>query len=552
MIDIVLVTMVAVACSPGAPAPGTASIKEAPGTADDARALALWSETQHLVLQARDAEKTSFPEALTLYEQAQQRLDQVQEQYSSSQIAEDIRLGRARLGNDPATALSSVVIPAVRRKAAGSTDILACAYAVGASAPSDAPMPAFGALAKLLVQAGQRELARQILEEQHSREVASQDAFPGIELAIGYAALGDQITAEQLLARAYERTKGVAESSLVLGKIGLGYARINRFDEAQRLFLLAGRNYDFDRAKRFEQMVDIYLDLDVADEAVKLFHLMHIEPFMSGATSYVFPSLGAIAAHYARDGAYDQARAVVDLIPLEGYRAAALGQVGAAMVRNNQRDDGNQLLGEARALAEKEVNVDNKAAGLIEVAAAYIEAERQAEALEILNKALGVANKKHTPESIAYTKLDVAEKLIAAGQGMRAIELLDQLFIQSDSLRDTALGTGHWVMRSNIAVTAARAGDAKRMNNVMSEIPDSKEKALVLGEAAGLLARAGLGEDARKALSRALELAGAEEQPYERADNLVRIYEKYAAGGQPPVLDETARTSLHTIVSALP
>jgi len=146
----------------------------------DEKANKLFVEATQLVKKAQEAEKTSYSDALKLYEKALEKIERIQSKYPSSELAVKIVQDRIKVGSYTIKEIKETIVPHVEIKAKVEESPLACALFVAKTIENaKSKSTALADIARKYAKAGQRvdDRAKKILHEivLTSSKVPSQD-----------------------------------------------------------------------------------------------------------------------------------------------------------------------------------------------------------------------------------------------------------------------------------------------------------------------------------------------------------------------------------------
>ena len=96
----------------------------------DEKANKLFVEASQLVKKAQEAEKTSYSDALKLYEKALEKIERIQSKYPSSELAVKLVQDRIKVGSYTIKEIKETIVPYVEIKAKAEENPLACALFV--------------------------------------------------------------------------------------------------------------------------------------------------------------------------------------------------------------------------------------------------------------------------------------------------------------------------------------------------------------------------------------------------------------------------------------
>ena len=96
----------------------------------DEKANKLFVEASQLVKKAQEAEKTSYSDALKLYEKALEKIERIQSKYPSSELAVNLVQDRIKVGSYTIKEIKETIVPHIEIKAKAEENPLACALFV--------------------------------------------------------------------------------------------------------------------------------------------------------------------------------------------------------------------------------------------------------------------------------------------------------------------------------------------------------------------------------------------------------------------------------------
>ena len=130
------------------------------------KANKLFVEASQLVKKAQEAEKTSYSDALKLYEKALEKIERIQSKYPSSELAVNLVQDRIKVGSYTIKEIKETIVPYVEIKAKAEENPLACALFV-AIIIKDAygKSSALAGIAAEYAKAGQMNKASEILSQ---------------------------------------------------------------------------------------------------------------------------------------------------------------------------------------------------------------------------------------------------------------------------------------------------------------------------------------------------------------------------------------------------
>ena len=135
----------------------------------DEKANKLFVEASQLVKKAQEAEKTSYSDALKLYEKALEKIERIQSKYPSSELAVKlVQDSRIKVGSYTIKEIKETIVPYVEIKAKAEEDPLACALFVAITTKkAHHKSSALAHIAAQYAKAGQRvdDKAKKILHE---------------------------------------------------------------------------------------------------------------------------------------------------------------------------------------------------------------------------------------------------------------------------------------------------------------------------------------------------------------------------------------------------
>ena len=111
----------------------------------DEKANKLFVEASQLVKKAQEAEKTSYSDALKLYEKALEKIERIQSKYPSSELAVKlVQDSRIKVGSYTIKEIKETIVPYVEIKAKAEENPLACALFVAITTKKAQQIQCFG------------------------------------------------------------------------------------------------------------------------------------------------------------------------------------------------------------------------------------------------------------------------------------------------------------------------------------------------------------------------------------------------------------------------
>ena len=127
------------------------------------KANKLFVEASQLVKKAQEAEKTSYSDALKLYEKALEKIERIQSKYPSSELAVNLVQDRIKVGSYTIKEIKETIVPHIEIKAKAEENPLACALFVAKTIKdADDKSSALADIAAQYAKAGQYGEALQV------------------------------------------------------------------------------------------------------------------------------------------------------------------------------------------------------------------------------------------------------------------------------------------------------------------------------------------------------------------------------------------------------
>lgn len=238
--------------------------------------------------------------------------------------------------------------------------------------------------------------------------------------------------AEELLARLdrYPADRYPVQHATTRFHLGVALAGEGQLDEAEVALNLACQLFRPDQmpaehAKAANALGAVQRMTGQLDEAVASFRTAAelfagaSLPLEHGAALY---NLGLVEREQGRDGitAFEQARALLDPTRVPGQAAAAVRELGAALLIAGRPDEAVAPLREALHLAERAGDRAGVGGSANALGLAHLAAGRDAEAVQSLEQAVAANPRSVRPEAYAMAKANLALALEAAGLLPRA------------------------------------------------------------------------------------------------------------------------------------
>ncbi|MBC8427220.1 MAG: hypothetical protein H8E00_01030 [Deltaproteobacteria bacterium] len=414
----------------------------------DEKANKLFVEASQLIKSAQEVEKTSYPSALKIYNEALTKVDKIISKYPSSQIAVKLSQGEAKIGNDTINEFRETVRYYTRLKTEAEENPFSCAILIFdvAKTIKDANLKvwALAHISEKYAQSGQKDKAMELLSKAlavaKTIKVAHLKALALADISDKYVEVGQKDKAMELVSQAFvlisKTDKDSIELLVIAMRIGMVLPHINkRYSEDERydkILQEVQKKMQKYWAKAYElaDTSDKYAQVGQKDKALEL-----LSRALAVATKIEegYPKANAlahIANKYAEYGQYDKALKVVTIIQ-EDYP-------------------------KANALAHIAIN--------------YAEYGQYEKAFQVVNK---IVDKPSKAEALT----DIAENYFQFGQKDRAVQLYFQSFLVAETIKGAG-GACRNTALAHIAKKYAEDGQYDKALNVVTKIENIDQKAM--------------------------------------------------------------------------
>ena len=196
------------------------------------KANKLFVEASQLVKKAQEAEKTSYSDALKLYEKALEKIERIQSKYPSSELAVNLVQDRIKVGSYTIKEIKETIVPYVEIKAKAEENPLACALFVAITIKDASDKSwALAGIAGEYAKAGQYGQALQVAKTINS---AYYKSWALADIAAQYAKTGQYGQALQVA----KTIKDADYKSRALANIAAQYAKTGqRVDDKAKKIL---------------------------------------------------------------------------------------------------------------------------------------------------------------------------------------------------------------------------------------------------------------------------------------------------------------------------
>lgn len=528
------------------------------------RAQRLLAEAAQLIHSALEAEKSSYSDAFTLYQQALAKAETLTTQYPSSRLAGELAQGKVKIGSYTLTELKVTIIPPARLRAEAEESPLACALLVAETVPplthriltetgEEILEKDFFAHEEMLAQivdkyaqagqcrqvlqvartlgdpfSGDRifvEIARRCAEAGHydqaleaaaALEIAYNKAEVLAQIASKYAQAGQQEKAANLLFQSLQVAKTI-ENDNALDQIARKYAQAGQCEPALEIAKTVG-NANV-KAEMVDEIVRRCTEAGHYDQALRAAATLKDSPTKANI-------LAGIAYEHRKAGRYDQALQVANIIPHPYIKVRVLTEIAGGYTRAGQLERTSEILFQALQVANAPEDAYFRAEALAATASAYTAVNQEGKAGEILSQALQVANTIKSVPGVIFSKENalstIAGAYAEAGYYSQTLEI-------AHALKDTYPVPPPVF---NAIRKYAAAGQYDRAVEIAEAIlEDTASKTDELVGVADRCVRAGHKEKAAEILSRALQVAEGIEDESFKVQQLLKIAGIYMAIG---------------------
>jgi tetratricopeptide (TPR) repeat protein len=518
------------------------------------KASKLLTEASQLAQSAREAEQTSYSDALKLYQDSLTKAEAIPTQYPSSQVATKLAQGEVKIGSYTLTDLRGTIVPQAQLKAEAEESPLACALLVARTIEEPTSRAIVMAeIATKYADAGQLERVLQILKKTRDKEsrnrvlseMIGRHLHPDLyDQALRIAnSVGDDPTLKDWASAWIARdaaSRGQSDKAVEVAKT-LEVAS----SKAEALVGVAG--YCMSAGQREKAAETLSQALEVAETIEEASHKDW--------------ALGQIARGYAELGQYDRALAVTGKITKNSADSAdTLAEIARSEAKAGHYD---QAVTVTLSIVDPSVQYRT----LADIADTCIVSGDKAKTAELLGQLLQSANaieersllegqvrrrflRWHNPvEALqshpvkARALAEVAGKYAKIGGKAKATELLSQALAATNAVENAYPKAD---ALAEIAETYAAVGEYDRASQAASTISDNYFRAKALAAIAGFKAQALATIASHYAevgqYDQALQLAHTIEDPHFQSEVLVVVTHKYVEAGQYDHALQLART----------
>ncbi|MBI3799070.1 MAG: hypothetical protein HY268_19160, partial [Deltaproteobacteria bacterium] len=520
----------------------------------------LLAEASQLVDSAHDAEQASYADAFELYKKALAKAETITAKYPSSQVANKLTQGEAKLGPYTLAELQGTIVPWTQSKAAAEANPLACALLVAGSMPTFTETSVDEDTGEQLSEqdaseqqdaeekvVAQTVLAGQcaqllpivaktdgwLLAEIAHRCAAADQYEPALaaatllddasvkapvlaEIANSYARAGQKEKAAELLSQAIEIVTTFTNSTAVLTEMARKSAQAGQSEQARQIAHSIEDGYV--RAQLWAAIAYSSLQAGHDEQALQAAEeLADDSPDKAG----VFTALArtAIAA-----GHYDRALHVARVIPYPNIQANVLAELAKKAVAASDKEQIAELLSQLLQTATSQ-SVFVRVLVLAAVANAYTALGQQEQTLALLAQARQVAqpvvDTAGAVPSVGNPLQAIASAYVEAGLYAQALEILAPL-------KGAAFAVAPQVFGEMMRKYAAAGQCDQAVELAETTIQEAAHKVIAIIEVAGECMAAGHKEKAAEIASRALQGAQGIKTNSVLVSQLVEIAGRYA------------------------
>jgi tetratricopeptide (TPR) repeat protein len=410
----------------------------------DEKANKLFVEAYQLINSAKEAEETSYPDALKLYKDALIKLESIVLDYPSTRLAVEIIQDKAKIGDYNVTEFKTRIVPLAELRAEAEGDLLACAFLL-ATTISDIEErgEALAMIAGRCAEVRQYDKALRIVQEIR-REPEKSQAFA--KIAFGYATAGQYDTALQVVSKVKSHFSVDGD----MEKLAIKYAEVGRYDLALQVVERIADSYD--RGNMLIKIIDKYAESGQEEGKTEvLSQILHVVKRISGQER--FDALLKVADEYKALGQGQKALnalsqaciwAGIDMKEYPSEVRLKLLQVAAKYEEFRRYD-------QAIKIFEK---TETPSGVIIQ----HIKSERYGTAFQILEAEALDHNwfiPSHTPEFMPEIAIEYA-KAGQYDQALRLAELIDNVPLKAEML-------------AGIAVVYGEAGQESKRSELLSQ-----------------------------------------------------------------------------------
>ncbi len=449
-------------------------------TNDKKDAEQLFQEAQGLVQSGEEAAHRSFSEGLRLYEDAAGKAVTIIRRYPDLELAKGLQKGEKRLGSHTLEELRTVVIPALKDKAASERDFLTCALL----------------LAKTIKDPQKRLLAFNRIASAKSAKLTD---YEGIRKAIG------TMEGSPLLAKT--RVK-IAEGLASFGKYEMALMTAREIGNASL------------RRSTLEAVATRMASAGACEKAVDIAREIKDPYFRDDA-------LKGVALGCAKAGQWDRAAKMTDEFQDPKKKAETLTGIAEALAKGGRGEDASALLARAIAAAG---TIDLPFAksyvlGIVILRSPAMQPHHYDAVLEIVQ---GMGENTHK----AFQLAGLAGRYAEAGKGDRARDLLSQALNMMDGIE---YGPPPAIPRLDLAGYIARKyidmGDYEKAMEIAESLKPTKQEQGLFGATRPLMLMAT--EFVKKGrYNEAYRILDWGEKGHEKVGPILRMHDEAMKSGQ--------------------
>jgi len=429
----------------------------------------LFVEAYQLVEKAQKVEKTSYSDALKLYEKALRKIESIPTKCPSSDLAVKILQNKVNIGPYTIKKFKESIIPLIKLKSEAEKNPLACALLVAKTIEDAFPQSlTLCEIANSYTKAGQKDKASEILSQAlrvaRTIEVLKSSALH--DIADSYAKVGQKEKALQI-ARTIE---DAYYKSLALRDIADSYAKVGQYNEALQVartikdaslksralcaiadgYTKAGQKEKaskvlsqalqvarttegaFSKSLALRNIADSYAKAGQKEKASKvLSQALQVARTIEYA-SFKSEALHDIADSYAKVGQKEKALQIARTIKDAYYKSLALHDIADSYAKAGQKEKASELLSQALQVARTIEGASFKSLALCDIADSYAKAGQKEKASELLSQALQVARTIEYASSKSFALSEIADSYTKAGLKVdeKASKILHQIITE--------------------------------------------------------------------------------------------------------------------------
>jgi len=540
------------------------------GCGKDKEAQKLYEEASQILLKAQVVSDESYAQAYELTNQAHEKLKRIMSQYGSTDIAEKLTNGEARIGGSTWEDFKRTVVDRVKQKAEAETSPFALSVLVAETInlPSGKEK-AMDEIIRLLADTGQYDGAISLASSldvfhkamalaelsghaanagQFDRARTISESIPLetfrtqalAELGTALAKAGKKPDAQKILSAAIEAAEKIDVPASKVDMqilVALGLGRAGETEKAASILAAASNtvnqaNVGWSKAEVLARIAGAYAESGLFDQATVLARSIG-KPEPEGDV------LAKLALNHAGKGNLDKALEVTARIEHVPSRLSTLNQLAVWCAETGRLADALRVIG---IIVRQEASAGKVMASLykdktIPVVADAFAKERQ------FDQALTLIRAIERPGFRASALVKVADRYAAAGQGDDASVLLHQAREAANEIKDTTTKTE---VLDELALAFVKTGAIEKGLELIKALQKPELEAKALAGMGVKTAESGDKGKASEILSRALEAARTISYESGKAVALAEIGASYARAGISP--NEPAKKSLHQMI----